>query len=164
MKLSNLKSLIKTTIKESLSQRNILKEFDENTFTTEVQIDYVALKRPHASEAERETYHKRMQKATGWWDGIIEDVEVIIDLEVSYEDNRFSYEYGSERGVWDPGSGKVAEGVKITALQDVYLYDKDGKPMQDKLVFKRGAEIPEDALTFMSQKRLNKEIDRHLRD
>jgi hypothetical protein len=68
------------------------------------------------------------------------DVEVKVEVQGAYADNRFDYEYGSERGTHDPGSGFEVEGIKIIAPEDIYVFDENGNQTA-QLLFKAGEEI-----------------------
>lgn len=49
-------------------------------------------------------------------------------INASYEDNRFSYEYGSESGTHDPGSGTVSH-VSDIDFSSMKFIDAEGNPI-----------------------------------
>jgi hypothetical protein len=100
-------------------KRKLLNENTETDFTTNVTID-----------------PKKMGKNFP----IQSDVEVKVEVQGTYIDNSFDYEYGSERGTHDPGSGFEVEKIKIIAPEDIYVLDEDGNQTA-QLLFKAGEEI-----------------------
>ena len=133
MKRSELKQLIKEVITEMYQQ--------ETSFNDTADINMAAL---------------------GKGNYVLNDIEVTVEVQGNYEDNRFDWEAGDTHGTHDPGSGFMAEELKVLAVEDVYEYDDDGNPIMEKKVFGAGQEIPESALTKESLKRLNDIADEKL--
>lgn len=124
------------------SKKKILKEGIETEFSINIKID-----------------PKKMGKNLP----IQEDVEVEVWAEGSYEDNSFDYEYGSERGTHDPGSGFVADEMKITAASDIFVYDENGNQTSE-ILFKAGEEIKEELIDSNDMESINNEASDRLAD
>jgi hypothetical protein len=100
-------------------------------FTTEVSIDLTKLDKSKV-QVDVSTLGYTIQ----------EDVDVEVFVQGSYDDARFDYEYGSERGTYDPGSGYVAEKFEIVVASD----STDDGEKTGQLVLKAGTIIPEEAV------------------
>jgi hypothetical protein len=78
-----------------------------------------------------------------------EDVKVNVVAHGYYQDNRFDHEFGTH----DPGSGFIAEELKIYAADDVKVYDGDGNETSE-ILFKKKEEIDENFITEESLRNL----------
>lgn len=83
----------------------------------------------------------------------IDDVPVSVEAFGDYEDNRFDWEAGDQHGTHDPGSGIVADQLKIVSSQDLAMHDAQGNAMPGQPLLKAGQEIPEN---FIEQKSLER--------
>ena len=129
------KSQLKQLIKEVIEELRLNEGSDGAEFVTYVEID---------------------PKKLGKNSPIQDNIQVRVVVEGSYEDNRFDYEYGSERGTHDPGSDYVAERIEIYANRDESLHDADGNHTQN-LLFRKGDKIDEESITPESLEKLNED-------
>ena len=149
MKRSELKQLIKEVVQE-MSRRGRYSATKDVDISTAVDIDMSKLENiPLATDISK----------LGHW--VEPDVPVDVSATGEYDDASFSYEYGSERGIYDPGSGYEIAEMTITISADTPLTDENGNDT-GQILFKKGTVIPESAIKNIS--RLYDEVNDRLNE
>jgi len=150
MKRSELKQLIREVVMEYNKSHTSHAQYDLETY---VDLNYFKVRYPGKSDQEI----RSMQQDMGWPTPFVSDVEVRVEGEGEWADNRFDYEFGNERGTHDPGSGFEATGETIRLISDFHDVDSEGNQLPHVLL-QSGSEIKREWISPESLKHLEEQI------